>query len=694
MTAIYYSTDSRLTPRAKEILRGARALAYGKQQVDFQEVEPGVGSLNFGYFPELPDDAVRTMSFREMPFVPHAEFIIAAAMRRYRGTFEYRSPAPGKNILWFDTEAHSVDDRWRMDPREYTRLFQYAWNDDPEVHLTTDYDEMIALIESADVSVAQQGILFDLSTLYGKDSIRPLELARDGRVFDPKVFAAVNFPAPPFFTDRRGRYHKDANAPGNAAHGWFSLDNLAYQFGAGGKLGDLKELAEEYGGFGVIPLDDPRFVDYAKRDVTVLRDNTSAMLQFASPDSYDWREMLVESINAQIMRNGVKLHKGRARARVAELAIRKDQLLAQLTRDYGFPTEGKAPWSSKAGRAAIVRILQDGGVDPTQEPWPQGKTGPSLGGPVLSEQLAGTDLEETGTRLAELMGQRPLAAQALMYVQPDGKVHPEINVLQRSGRSSITRPGLTTWGNRDPKLRIEKSYFVPDGPSQVMIEMDLAQADARIVAAYSGDTAFAKRFEPGADAHELTGRLVFGDAVYESDPAKYRQMAKVQGHAYAYGAGARTLAMHAKLPIAITQQFVNAMKESYPDVTAWQKKVVREAEMTGGVTNDWGRWMPVDAGREFTTAPALYGQSGTRELLLDALIRMLDYDIRLIQWVKMTVHDAIVWSVPKREVSWVLPKLKELMACSWGPSDGSGQMIDFEVTGGDVLGSSWMEASH
>lgn len=693
MTAIYYSTDSRLTPRAKDILRGARALAYGKQQVDFQEVEPGVGSLNFGYFPELPDAAVRTMSFREMPFVPHAEFIVAAAMRRYRGTFEYRSPAPGKNILWFDTEAHSVDDRWRMDPRDYTRLFQYSWNEDPEVQLTTDYDEMIELIESAEVSIAQQGHGFDWSVLYGKDSYRPLELALEGRLFDPKVFASVNFPAPPWYITRKGHYQKDASKPGNAVHGWFSLDNLAYQFGVPGKEGDLKALADEFGGFGAIPLDDPRFTAYARQDVHTLRENTSAMLQFAAPDEYDWREQLKVAINAQVARNGIRVHKTNARKRVAELAVRKDQLLSQLVRDYGFPTEGKAPWSSKLGREAIVKILQDGGVDPTQESWPQGKTGPSLGGPVLTEYLEGTTLAETGERLAELSGQRPLAQQALTYVQPDGKVHPEYETFQRSGRTSVTKPGMTTWGNREERLRVEKEYFIPDTPGQDLFEYDFAQADARIVAAYSGDANYAELFAEGADMHEIRARAIFGGDVYDSDVAKYRQDVKPINHGSNYGLGKIKLAAKIGVSVARAKEMLDADAAFYCDVTSWKKRVYEWALRHHSITNDWGRWMPVDHGREYTQTPALQGQSGTAEIMFDALIRMLKYDIRLILWLKLTVHDALVFSIPRKEQKWATVKIPELMYTVWEPRDGSGQPIEFKVTGG-TPGKTWAQASH
>lgn len=1013
---IYYATTHPLTDRAKRVLKRARALAYGEEEVDFIEAAPGPGTLNLGHI-GLGDDCVRTINAQEMVTIQRAEYLVAAAMRRYAGTFEYRAPIEGGGVLWLDLESHSVDDRWDMAPRDYVRLAQFAHDEGP-VQTTTDHDEMYSLIEKASCVVAHMGHAFDLSVLYGKDSMKPLYLASQGKIFDSKLAASVLFPAPEGYTGRDGRYHKEANAPAAAKWGWLSLDNLAFQFGVPGKEGDLKALAEEFGGFGMIPLDDPRFMAYALQDVVTLRELTSAMLQFVELDAYDRSVQYFGGINAQISRNGLRVDVPAARHRVADLAERKAELLNVLSSQYGFPTTGKAPWRTKIGRAALLSLLADGGIIPSETPgWPLTKTGNiSLGGEAIIEGTKGTDLEETGLFLAELMGQRPLAQQAIDYTRSDGKVHPEIDVFQRSGRSclpethrlvtkrgilhvddvvvgdetldhrnrwvrvnnilryrdapihtyehktaflestpehrwvqrsesrfgrevkpivrgsrmalqltpdsypfdanetwfwsdmterertaalvgflvtdghasdrsdshagrfvvyqtenkfyermrdfvapwtttdysrpvrnhpdniiheirlrtpeisellereglnwvgglrhsntllpwaltltqseclafltacymsdgtlksdvtniatlnpntarvmqfvayrcgkrshyrvyqgsaglngrvsltfdrvysrnlpeptvsqqdvwcvstdtgtfsawfpegrwagpyltgnSITEPGLTTWSSRDPKKAVEKAYFLPDNDDEMLVEFDFSQADARIVAAYSGDVDFAKRFEPGADAHEITGRAVFGGE-YDNDPKEYRQTAKALGHAYAYRARARKLAATSKQPLAVAQKFVDAMDAAYPDVLAWQTRAEKEGN-SGWITNDWGRTMPVERGRSFTQSSALLGQSGTASLMADGLIRMFEYDERLIRWVKVTVHDAILMSIPKSELDWVVDKVVELMSCHWKPKGGFGQEMFFPVAHGKP-GTTWERASH
>ena len=51
-------------------------------------------------------------------------------------------------MLFFDIETHSADKRHDMEPREFFRLGQYAWDDGPVV-LTEDYDEFMAVVDAA-----------------------------------------------------------------------------------------------------------------------------------------------------------------------------------------------------------------------------------------------------------------------------------------------------------------------------------------------------------------------------------------------------------------------------------------------------------------------------------------------------------------------------------------------------------------
>lgn len=705
MTVLNYAITNgqEFTPANKAVLRKAKELVWGKDVVQFKRVEPGPGVVCFG-----GGDGIRTLSPAQMSSYPGAEGYLAAAFHRYNGS-EPRTPFPGinpDNILYFDIESHNAGKQWGMKPEEFFRLGQFAWGPTGEVQLTTDYNEMIDAIDLADGLVGHNIHAFDLSALFGKDDTYPLQRSMEKEIFDTMVFAALACPAPPFYTNRAGSNMK-AEKPAEILK-WLSLDNLSFQLGLDGKEGDLKALAKKYNppktldrdlDYGLIPLDDPDFLAYAAQDVVALQELTTALLWMHEPTEYDWREQLNAAIDAQNSRNGFRVDIPVAQARAKTLTERKEVVLREMEEKYGFPTEGKMPWRTNPGKEAILKALADQGITPETHPdWTKTKTGNiSLGGEVLIELTEGTPAEDMGQALAEIMGQRSLAQLALASVQPDGKVHPEITALQRSGRKSTTKPGLTVWTSRG-KGAIEKAYFVPDSDNEVLIEFDYSQADARIVAALSGDEEFTKRFADGIDAHELTGRLVFGDKRYDEempdDPKKHplRQVAKALGHAYAYRAGPKTLARTSGESEDVARAFVNAMERAYRKVTRWQEKVTDEG-VSGYVTNHWGRRMVIQREREYTQAPAMYGQSGTRELMVDALIRMAYADLRLITWLKAQVHDALVFSVPKSELDWAVPKIKELMECSWAPNDGTGREVFFPVGVGEPA-QTWEQAGH
>jgi len=590
--------------------------------------------------------------------------------------FEYNAslvPWPGRDseTLYFDIESHNVEKRWDMPVYEFVRTVQWAWGIDGETHFSTNVNDLYTEISKAWGLVAHNGHPFDFSVLLGDEA---LTWAREGRLFDTMVFGNLANPAPFTFTDRHGRqsWMEIGGVAKVVPHTrkWLSLDNQAYVLGVPGKFGSLEELARKYNppktkredlDFGLIPVDDEDFVAYARQDIPALQGITFGLLKKKPLDDYDRREQLCAAINAQISRNGWLVDRDAAQQRVDEQALKRERILAGLSEKYDFPTEGKSPWVSAKGKAAILAALKDFGIVPTEhrDTWPFGKTGPSLAGSVLIEHCTEPEAAEFAQAIAELGGQRPLAGQALQFTHSDGRVHPDITSMQRSGRMSITQPSLGTWTARGDSS-IEKRYFLAD-PGCVLLEYDMSNADARAVAAMSRDYEFAKRFEDGVDAHELTGRFMFGDELYDSNPEIYRFKSKSAAHGFNYGLGGKKLARQLRIDLDHAYKFVDFMHASYPHLIYWQGQV-RDAARIGYVVNDWGRKMPVDEDRSYTQSPSLMGQSSTRELLFDGLIKLPDEILRML---KITVHDAVVFSFPEQRVDELSQVVVESFETEW-----------------------------
>lgn len=607
-----------------------------------------------------------------------------------------------KTTLIFDIETHSANYRFDKMP-DYVRLMGYKWYGTDKVHLTTDVEELREVIRSARWIIGHNIHDFDLPEVFGHDSDEWLELTDEGRVYNTWTHAALVHPAPYVYTNRFGKAAK-ADKP-EAMKKWFSLDEQAYQLGVPGKTHDLKELAFEYGpsdlpkkrrieeGFGLIPVDDRRYQDYLIGDVNASEHVAMALLKKGPLDAYALREQRIESRKAVISLNGLRVAHEKAQARVDELAARRQIILDELVEKYDFPTEGKAPWSTTEGKEAIFRALKDKGITPQTRPaWTRTATGNlSLGGEVLIELTKGTEAEDLGQALAELKGQRSLAQLALDSMYSDGFVHPDITMLQRSGRWSTTKPGLTVWTARGEGA-IEKSYFIPDNDDEVLLEIDYSNADARAVAAMSGDRKYAERFEPGADGHLINAWAAWGKDVVgtdKSDPktAMYRQKAKPLGHGWGYSARAKKLSTQTGTPLTEAQAFVDGMDKAFRGVVFWQNRVRKEANQ-GFVVNLWGRKMFIEEGRAYTQGPALHGQSFTREIVCDALLRM-PYSV--LRRVKAQIHDALLFSVPRKTFDKWVAYLTKLMTTVVHPPGGL--RMEFPCDAGPA-GDDWYLAGH
>src|SRR5699024_1263835 len=121
---------------------------------------------------------------------------------------------------------------------------------------------------------------------------------------------------------------------------------------------------------------------------------------------------------------------------------------------------------------------------------------PSFSGDTMIAVTEGTKAERLGAALAALQGLRSIPALILESTTADGRMHPDITMFQRSGRVSVTRPGITVI-NQD-----HKDLLLAD-MGGVSVELDFSNTDARVVAVRSGDTEFAKRFETDADGNDL-----------------------------------------------------------------------------------------------------------------------------------------------------------------------------------------------
>ena len=640
-----------------------------------------------------------------------------------------------KKYLAFDIESHNSGAQYGMTPREFFRLGQYAWNDGPVV-LTDDYDEMIQVIREADYVVGHNICAFDLPVLFGVDSLEPLEMALKRKVIDTFVIAATITPAPTTYTDSKGHTYFDAAKPGTAMK-WLSLENLCFQFGIPGKFGSLKEIAKRFNppktpvsdlDYGLIDIRDEEFRMYAEQDVIAVRGlwehlKTEIHLQQFSGE-YVWREIEIAAAMNRMSQNGILIDQEWARNRIAEMTETRDRILKWLVEEHGFPTTGKAPWASDAGKQVILRVLAGYGVTPETRPdWPRNK--PTEKDPKGSLKLGGEDLltvtedasdeaREFAQAIASVKGLRSLPQLTIDSMHPDGRVHMDITSLQRSGRWSFTKPGITVFGSREGKDE-DKSIFIAD-EGNVLAGFDFSNADPRAMAALSGDGEFARRFlenDPATgkayDGHNLSGEALFGPETYyaQLDPKGkpvLRPVSKAAANALNYNIGPLKLASTLN-PIlrkagidmepfdkAATREMIDKFNESYPLLKRFKDRAAAEGETNGFIVNTWGRRMPIDRDRAWTQAPSLYGQGSVRELMADAILRLIRRGEYYIRALRAVIHDELLLELREDRIEEDIKVVKECMEVPFDPKTRGGIVMPFPV--GVGYGPSWRAAGH
>ena len=455
-----------------------------------------------------------------------------------------------------------------------------------------------------------------------------------------------------------------------------SLDNLAKAHAGLSKTGDLEALAKEFGGYDRIPVDDSRYVEYARGDGEATAGVLNALQQRLKGSStalhaYLAREHQAAALAAQMTANGLLVDTPLVEARARREADRLSEGSAALMSRLGLESFTKAngdeyvkPFSSKVGKQALADEFIKLGVDLPKAD----KGSPSTGKEALATVKELHHHDDQVMKLVEMVeyinGARSIYQTVKEFTCEDGKVHPEIDIFQSSGRWSTVNPPLTTVGK---KAVSEREMFIA-APGNVLFAADFSQVDARAIAAHSQDENYLRLFEdPNSDLWRELAFDVFGTR-------DRRDEAKPLGHGWNYGMGVNKLALSARRPgeapevsRARAVKFDQAMKDNYPDLVHWKKKVVRLGEQGCMLDNGFGRPLRVDPKRAYTQAPAFIGQSTTADIMKQAMLRLTQRFPETVDMLRLQVHDELVMECPKDIAPEVREATVEAMTMEWSP---------------------------
>lgn len=198
------------------------------------------------------------------------------------------------------------------------------------------------------------------------------------------------------------------------------------------------------------------------------------------------------------------------------------------------------------------------------------------------------------------------------------------------------------------KLPNIREFFVPD-PGHIIADIDLAGADAQIVAWEADDVTMKTLFREKKKIAAFAAREIFGSAAgSDGKNEPYYTRAKAGGHATNYGAWPKTVSLACGITIHEAEQFQKKWFGVFPGIKSWQDRIRLELQTKREITNRFGYRLKflgrVDDTHSFAEALAWCPQSSV------AIITQL-----ALEWIKdnypqvamlLQVHDSLVFQYP------------------------------------------------
>lgn len=213
-----------------------------------------------------------------------------------------------------------------------------------------------------------------------------------------------------------------------------------------------------------------------------------------------------------------------------------------------------------------------------------------------------------------------------------------------SSRGSIYGSGTNL--QNIPRGELVRSIFLPDDGKQI-INADLSQAEARVVAYVSGESRLQALFERDIDVYKYIGGFIFDKKPAEITK-KERQLVKTVIHASHYRVGARTFAKTVGVPESDGRRLLNKYLSMFPSIKTWHMEVQEKMARTRILTTPYGRkrmFFARPGEALLREAIAYVPQSTVSDMLNLGIIRAyhnLPKDWDMI----MQVHDSVMLQLP------------------------------------------------
>ncbi len=300
----------------------------------------------------------------------------------------------------------------------------------------------------------------------------------------------------------------------------------------------------------------------------------------------------------------------------------------------------------------------------------------------------------TGQEVLEELADHPIPALILEYrslskllntyvaVLPDlvdpetGRIHTSYHqTVAITGRLSSSDPNLQNIPIRTETGKRIRKAFLPADDDHVLLSADYSQVELRILAHLSEDGSLIRAFQEGADIHRDTAARVFGVAAEAVDPVM-RGRAKAINFGILYGMGPQRLSRETGFSLDEAKAFIDRYFAAFPAVRAFLEGLKAKVRALGYAETILGRRRPIpDIGSSngmlraaaenmAVNTPIQGSAADILKLAMVRLHRRLPEDGLATRMI-LTVHDELVFDVPRAEIARAEDLVRREMEGAW-----------------------------
>ncbi len=482
----------------------------------------------------------------------------------------------------------------------------------------------------------------------------------------------------------------------------FSTFLAAYLLGAGSRDPRLEDLAKEFLGVNLVPVDQllgsgrnirpasqtpvveaAAFAGGRAAAVLALRPRLEAEMRNLEVDYlFHEIELPLAEVLAAMETEGVAVDIPYLQVMAEELGEQLSQIEAEVAEVAGHALNLNAPQQLATFLFEELRL-------------PVGKR-TKTGYSTDADTLEG--LRDKHPIVPRILEQRQLGKLKSTYIDAlpalvdpgTGRVHTSFGQASTAtGRLSSSNPNLMNIPIRTELGQRIRRAFRAGRPSHMLFAADYSQIELRIAAHLSGDPQLLASFAAGEDIHAATAAKVFKVPLEKVDPNQ-RRLAKVANFGSLYGQGEYGLSLQMGIPGEEAREFLREYWTTFARLREYLDGIRNEARSTGFVVSATGRRRNIPDLR----SPNYQLRQAAERMAVNFPIQSLAADIIKIAMVRLhreiresglqgtmllQVHDELVFEIPESELDAFAEMVPRVMTGAYELESG----IEVEAKAGE-----------